>query len=92
MNDAYLENEISVKYTTGILYDQKKGNAMPKNKLKELNASCKENNGGICIVCYSSFEDVNTDPSCEMMELKCRHQFCRGCWTDYLTEQLEKRY
>ena len=55
----------------------------------EINASKREFNGGYCVVCYANFNEVKTDPDCEVFSLGCGHEFCIGCWQEYLTEKVK---
>jgi len=49
----------------------------------------QKNNKGYCIVCYADFGTAKEDPQCEALQLECGHQFCLGCWTEYLAEQVQ---
>ena len=51
----------------------------------EMSSSLSSNHGGLCIVCYSKFSNKG-DPNCESISLDCKHEFCLGCWKDYLKE------
>jgi hypothetical protein len=48
-----------------------------------MSSSLKEMNGGMCIVCYSELTNKGED---EAISLDCKHEFCKGCWRDYLKE------
>ena len=65
--------------------DQNKVNAgielSPKKK-EEFKQKGIESFGDTCLVC---FEEKNDDFYC----LSCGHQFCAGCWEEYLTEKLK---
>jgi len=77
---------LKVRHEIGITFDQEKFKSLPKEKMEEMSASLKENHGGYCIVCYSSFSDADNDPTCKPLSLECGHEFCVGCWKENLKE------
>jgi ariadne-1 len=65
--------------------DQNKVNAgieLSPKKIEEFKQKGIESFGDTCLVC---FEEKNDD----FYSLSCGHQFCAGCWEEYLTEKLK---
>ena len=65
--------------------DQNKVNAgieLSPKKIEEFKQKGIESFGDTCLVC---FEEKNDD----FYSLSCGHQFCSGCWEEYLTEKLK---
>ena len=60
----------------------KAGIELSEKKKKELIKDGIESNGLNCLVC---FEDKND----KFFSLNCGHQFCSGCWTEYLKEKIK---
>ena len=86
LQEQWFNNETKVRTEIGIEFDQVKFKNQPKDKIAEMNASLKENHGGYCIVCYSSFSEGENDPSSKALALECGHEFCVGCWKENLKE------
>ena len=72
--DNWYENVDENKIKAGIELSEK-----TKQKLKEDGI---ESNGQNCLICY---EDKND----QFFSLKCGHQFCPDCWTEYLKEKIK---
>ena len=65
--------------------DQNKVNAgieLSPKKIEEFKQKGIESFGDTCLVC---FEEKNDD----FYSLSCGHQFCAGCWEEYLIEKLK---
>ena len=60
----------------------KAGIELSEKKKKELIKDGIESNGLNCLIC---FEDKNDT----FFSLSCGHQFCSGCWTEYLKEKIK---
>lgn len=89
MQDKWFEREQAFRYEIGITPNKKMLEGLSSSQVQEINASKKEYNGGYCTVCYANFADVKTDPLSEPCSLACGHQFCIGCWTEYLAERIK---
>ena len=76
MNDKWWADQDAVSKKMGIQYDKDLIKKYP-----DINASSKENNGGMCLVCYCDFD--NDAVSCI-----CGHQFCEDCWTGMLKSKV----
>lgn len=90
MQDKWFEREQAFRYEIGITPNKKMLEGLSSSQMQEINASKKEYNGGYCTVCYANFADMKTDPLSEPCSLVCGHQFCIGCWTEYLAERIKQ--
>lgn len=83
LQEKWFDNETQVRIDIGILFDKKKFQSLDQLQKMEMSASLKENHGGMCIVCYSELSNKGDE---EVISLDCKHEFCKGCWRDYLKE------
>ena len=42
-----------------------------------------EEHGGYCLICYEELTDDNS------FSLGCGHEFCRTCWTEFVTDRIK---
>jgi lipopolysaccharide biosynthesis glycosyltransferase len=74
IDENWFGDQDALKTQIGIDFDQKL-----LTKYKDINASTKENNGGMCSICFCEFED-----ELKPFSLSCGHQYCEYCWSYHL--------
>lgn len=82
-----MQNKLSLEI--GITPNQEAIEKLSKKQIEEFNASKAKNNKGYCVVCYADFND-KSDPENISLNLECGHQFCTGCWKQYLIEKINQ--
>lgn len=64
---------------------KKCGLDLNKKAVTELTRKAIKSNNKECYICYTPFDNKFSLP----FSLNCNHLFCRDCWTEYLTSNLE---
>jgi ariadne-1 len=86
----WLDNESILRKEIGLEFDRNNYSRLTPTEKQSLDVSLSSQNQGYCSVCYGAFSDVQSDPQCECISLSCGHQFCLGCWQEYLKALVEE--
>ena len=76
MEEKWFDDSHNLAVSIGLEFDAKMTHA-------DITSSLKENNNGMCSICFCEFDEDGVADS-----LVCGHQYCSVCWGDYLKNKI----